>query len=87
MKHKIAQLDGLKGSIIETSKKPEVKENKSQTDKVNLNEVEVQTDPGNVTDNAKEVSKTYKISVKQSLQDRIDHELESFWEGNETNGF
>ena len=46
MKHKIAQLRGLEDFIIETSKKPEVKEGKSQTDNVNLSDAEVQTDPG-----------------------------------------
>ena len=46
MKHKIAQLGGLEDFIVETSKKPEVKEGKSQTDNVNLSDAEVQTDPG-----------------------------------------
>jgi hypothetical protein len=36
MKHKIAQLDGFEDSIIEISKKPDVKESKSQTDNVSF---------------------------------------------------
>ena len=32
MKHKITQLDGLEDSIVETYKRPEVKERESQTD-------------------------------------------------------
>ena len=87
MKHKIAQLDGLEDSIIETSTKPEVKESKSQTDNVNLNDVEVQTDPGDVSVKVKEVSKNYQISVKESLQDRISETLDSFWEESKINEF
>ena len=34
MKHKITQLDGLEDSIVETYKRPEVKERKSQTDHI-----------------------------------------------------
>ena len=47
MKHKIAQLDGIDDSI-KISKKLEVKESKSQTDNVSLNDVEVQIDPDEV---------------------------------------
>ena len=87
MKHKIAQLDGLQDSIIETSKKPEVKESKSQTDNVSLNDVEVQTDPGDVYVKVEEVSKNYQIYVKESLQDRISETLDSFWEETKINEF
>ena len=87
MKHKIAQLDGFEDSIIEISKKPEVKESKSQTDNVSLNDVEVQTDPGDVFVKVKEVSKNYHISVKESLKDRISEELDSFWEESKINEF
>jgi hypothetical protein len=50
-------------------------------------EAEVQTEPGYVTVAVKEVPKTYEIFVKESLKERIDEELESFWEGNGINGF
>ena len=67
--------------------KPEVKESKSQTDNVNLNDVEVQTDPSDVFVKVKEVSKIYKIYVKGSLQDRISEELGSFFEESKINEF
>ena len=65
--------------------KPEVKESKSQTDNVNLNDAEVQTDPSDVFVKVKEVSKIYKIYVKGSLQDRISEELGSFFEESKIN--
>ena len=34
----------------------------------------------------KEVSKTYKISVRKSGQDRKEYEFESSWAGNAING-
>ena len=50
-------------------------------------DAEVQTEPSYVTVEVKEVLKTYEIFVKESLKERLDEELESFWEGNGINGF
>ena len=52
-----------------------------------MNDVEVQTDPGDVFVKVKEVSKNYQISVKESLQDRISEELDRFWEESKINEF
>ena len=52
--------------------------NKSQTDKVKMKEAEVQTEPGYVTVEVKEVSKTYEILVKESMKENIENELKSF---------
>ena len=52
-----------------------------------MNDVEVQTDPGDVFVKVKEVSKNYQISVKESLQDRISETLDSFWEERNINEF
>ena len=82
MKHKIAQIDGLEDSDLETPKKPD--ESKSKTDKVNVKEPEVLEDPSEVTVTVKEVSKIFKITVKESIKDRIDEELESLGNDNIT---
>ena len=57
------------------------------SNKVILKEAEVQTDPSFVTVEVKEVSKFYEIFVEESLKERIDEELESFWDENGINGF
>ena len=81
-KDKIPQLDGFIEKITaETAVQTCDISNKS------LTEAEVQTEPGHVTVAVKEVSKTYKINVKESLKDKIDEELERFWEGNNINEF
>ena len=46
---------------------------------VKLKEAEIPTDHGFVTVAVKEVSKTYDISVKESLRERIEHKLVSVW--------
>ena len=45
------------------------------------------TDPSGVTVAVKEVSNTFKVTVKDSLQERIDNELEIIWDGNIINEF
>jgi hypothetical protein len=74
----IEQIDGNTEIDDETSNKslaPEVKN------------AEVQTEPNLVTVAVKEVAKTYEIFVPLSIRDKIDEELESFWEGININGF
>ena len=85
MKHKIAQVDGLEDSDLETPKEPD--ESKLKNGKVNVKEAEELTDPVDVTVKVKKVSKIYKITVKDSLQERIDEELEMFWERTSINEF
>ena len=77
MKHKIAQIDGLEDSDPESPNESDVK---SKTDKVSVIETEAQTDPRDVTVTVKKVSKTYKITVKDSPEEGLDNELEMFWE-------
>ena len=80
----IEQIDG--NTELEEEDKSEIS-NKSLTEKVIMKEAEVQTKPGFVTLEVKEVAKTYEIFVKESLKENINQELESFWEGNGINGF
>ena len=77
MKHKIAQIDGLEDSDPESPNESDVN---SKTDKVNVKETEALTDPSDVTVTVKKVSKTFKITVKDSPEEEIDNELEMFWE-------
>ena len=70
-----------------TIQKPDIEEKKSLTDKVKLKEAEIQTDPGFVTVAVKEVCKTYDISVKESLRERIEHKLVSVWNDNRITEF
>ena len=69
MKHKISQIDGLEDSDLETPKKPD--ESKSKANNINGKEPEVLEDPSEVTVTVKEVSKIFKITVKESIKDRI----------------
>ena len=47
----------------------------------------MQTESGYVTVAVREVLKTYEIFVKESLQERMNEEHESLWEGNVIDGF
>ena len=49
MKHQIPQIDGLVDHVSEASKHPRVQEQISQTEKVLVDDVQVQTDPSHVT--------------------------------------
>ena len=84
MKHKIAQIDGLEDSDPESPNESDVK---SKTDEVNVKETEALTDPSDVTVTVKKVSKTFKITVKDSPEEGIDNELEMFWESISINAF